>query len=93
MERAIALKQIENVRSQLIKKYKPEKIILFGFAAWGKDEINDIDLFIIKRDIPYYEADRIIELYRMMDVNAPVDFIVFISLRRLKRGFHLGILL
>ncbi len=77
MERAIALKQIENVRSQLIKKYKPEKIILFGSAAWGKDEINDIDLFIIKRDVPYYGADRIIELYRMTDVNAPVDFIVY----------------
>lgn len=77
MERAIALKEIENVRFQLIEKYKPEKIILFGSAAWGKDEINDIDLFIIKRDVPYYGADRIIELYRMMDVNAPVDFIVY----------------
>jgi hypothetical protein len=77
MERAIALKEIEDVKSQLIEKYKPEKIILFGSAAWGKDEINDIYLFIIKRDVPYYGADRIIELYRMMDVNAPVDFIVY----------------
>jgi len=77
MDRAVALEKIDDIRNQLIEKYKPEKIILFGSSAWGKEDINDIDLFIIKRDVPYYGADRIIELYRMMDVDASVDFIVY----------------
>lgn len=53
MDREAALKEIDNIKAQLIEKYKPEKIILFGSSAWGEDEINDIDLFIIKRDVPY----------------------------------------
>ena len=77
MDKNAALKEIENIKTQLIEKYKPEKIILFGSSAWGEGDINDIDLFIIKRDVPYYGADRITELYRLMDVDAPVDFIVY----------------
>ena len=77
MNRVIALEKIDDIKKQLIEKYKPEKIILFGSSAWGVEDINDIDLFIIKREVPYYGADRIIELYRMMDVDAAVDFIVY----------------
>ncbi len=77
MKRATALERIDDIKNQLIERYKPEKIILFGSSAWGGEDINDIDIFIIKRDVPYYGADRIIELYRMMDIDAPVDFIVY----------------
>jgi predicted nucleotidyltransferase len=72
-----ALKAIDNIKDQLIEKYKPEKIILFGSAAWGGEEINDIDFFIIKKDIPYYGADRILELYHLMKVDEAVDYIVY----------------
>jgi len=71
------LKEIDNIKNQLIEKYKPEKIILFGSAAWGTEEIHDIDLFIVKREVPYYGEDRIRELYRLMDTDAPVDYIVY----------------
>jgi predicted nucleotidyltransferase len=77
MNRTAALEKIDDIKNQLIEKYKPEKIILFGSSAWGKEDINDIDLFIIKKDVPYYGADRITELYRMMDVDAAVDYIVY----------------
>ena len=77
MDRETAFKEIDIIKNQLIEKYKPDKIILFGSSAWGEGEINDIDLFIVKRDVPYYGADRIIELYRLMDVEVPVDFIVY----------------
>jgi predicted nucleotidyltransferase len=77
MKRVIALEKIDDIKKQLIEKYKPEKIILFGSSAWGVEDINDIDLFIIKSDVPHYGADRIIELYRLMDVDAAVDFIVY----------------
>ena len=76
MNRSVALEKIDDIKNQLIEKYKPEKIILFGSSAWGKEDINDIDLFIIKRDVPYYGADRIIE--RKTDVA--------LALRRLANG-------
>ncbi|MBM4066132.1 MAG: nucleotidyltransferase domain-containing protein [Planctomycetes bacterium] len=77
MEKDAILMEIDNIKNQLIEKYKPEKIILFGSAAWGEDEVHDIDLFIIKRDVPYYGDDRIRELYRLMDTDLPVDYIVY----------------
>jgi len=77
MDKNTLLKEVENIKTQLIEKYKPEKIILFGSAAWGGGAINDIDLFIIKRDVPHYGAERIIELYRLMNVNVPVDYIIY----------------
>ena len=70
--------EIESIKNQLVEKYRPEKIILFGSAAWGKDEeVNDLDFFIIKKDVPYYGGDRIEELYRLMDAHVAVDYIVY----------------
>ncbi len=77
MDRATVLEKVDHIKTQLIEKYNPEKIILFGSAARDEGDINDIDLFIIKRDVPYYGADRITELYRLMTVDAPVDYIVY----------------
>jgi predicted nucleotidyltransferase len=71
-------KEIENISSQIIAKYKPEKIILFGSAALGKaTPESDLDFLIIKKETPYYGADRIRELSRMIDRNVPVDFLVY----------------
>ncbi|MDN3515821.1 MAG: nucleotidyltransferase domain-containing protein [Candidatus Brocadia sp.] len=77
MYKSTLLKQLNNITARLIEKYKPEKIILFGSAAWGEEEIHDIDLFIVKREVPYYGEGRIRELYRLMDTDAPVDYIVY----------------
>jgi predicted nucleotidyltransferase len=77
MNRSTVLEKINHIKAQLIEKYKPEKIILFGSAARGEGDINDIDLFIIKRDVPYYGADRLTELYRLMTIDVPVDYIVY----------------
>ena len=44
MDRATFLKELDSITVQLIEKYKPEKIILFGSATRGEGEINDIDL-------------------------------------------------
>jgi uncharacterized protein len=69
--------EISNIKNQLIEKYQPEKIILFGSAAWSRDEVNDIDLFIVKSDVPYYGGDRLLEIYRLIKANAAVDYIVY----------------
>lgn len=69
---------IENITAQLIQKYKPEKIILFGSAARGDAAPgSDIDLLIIKRDTPSYSADRIMEVSDLVERDVPVDFLVY----------------
>jgi hypothetical protein len=39
--------------------------------------VNDVDLFIIKDDVPHLGAERIRQLYRIMDTDLPVDYIVY----------------
>ena len=53
-------KEILDITQQIIKKYSPEKIILFGSAARDNaSPDSDADFLIVKKDTPYYGADRI----------------------------------
>jgi predicted nucleotidyltransferase len=69
---------IDSITKQLIEKYKPEKIILFGSAARG-DAVpgSDADFLIIKSDTPSFSADRIMEVSSMIERDVPVDFLVY----------------
>ena len=69
---------IDDITAQLIEKYKPEKVILFGSAARGDSTPgSDVDLLIIKRDTPQYGADRIMEVSGLIERDVPVDFLVY----------------
>lgn len=71
-------KEIDSIAAQIIEKYEPEKIILFGSAARGQfDADSDADFLIIKKETPLYGADRIRELSRMIDRNIAVDLLVY----------------
>ncbi len=71
-------KEIESITTQVVRKYGPEKIILFGSAARGDiGPDSDADFLIIKSGTPYYGADRIRELSRLIERNIPVDFLVY----------------
>jgi predicted nucleotidyltransferase len=71
-------KETESITTQIIEKYEPEKIILFGSAARGESgSDSDADFLIIKKEIPFYGADRIRELSRIVNRNIPVDFLVY----------------
>jgi predicted nucleotidyltransferase len=71
-------KEIESITAQIIEKYKPEKIILFGSASRGEfTSDSDVDFLIIKNDTPVYGADRIRELSRLIDRNVAVDFLIY----------------
>ena len=71
-------KEIQNITRQIIEKYKPEKIILFGSAARGEWTLHsDADFLIIKKETPFYGSDRIRELSRMIDRNIPADFLIY----------------
>ena len=71
-------KEIESITAQIVEKYKPEKIILFGSIAREKSiSDSDVDLIIIKKDTPLYGADRIRELSKMIDRNIPLDLLIY----------------
>jgi len=71
-------KEIQNITQQIIEKYKPEKIVLFGSAARGKPDLDsDVDLLIIKKETPLYGADRIRELSRIIERNIPLDLLIY----------------
>ena len=57
-------KEIQRITEQIIKEYKPDKIILFGSAVRNDMKPDsDVDFLIIKKDSPLYGADRIREQY------------------------------
>jgi predicted nucleotidyltransferase len=73
-------KEIERITTQIVEKYKPEKIILFGSAARGETNADsDADFLIVKKQTPYYGVDRIRELSRLINRNIAVDFLIYRS--------------
>lgn len=71
-------KEVQNIVEQLIRIYSPEKIILFGSLVRGEmKEGADIDLFIIKKDIPELGIDRIRQLDALIKYRLATDFIVY----------------
>jgi len=71
-------KEVQNIVEQLIRIYKPEKVILFGSLVKGKvNEGTDIDLFIIKKDVPDLGIDRIRQLDALIKYRLATDFIVY----------------
>jgi predicted nucleotidyltransferase len=70
--------EIQNIVEQLIHLYRPEKVILFGSLAKGKiNQGTDIDLFIIKSEVPELGVDRIRQLDAMINYKLATDFIVY----------------
>jgi predicted nucleotidyltransferase len=71
-------REIQSITTQLIEKYGPEKIILFGSVARGEyDQANDLDFLIIKQDVPFYGIDRMRELDELIDRNVAADMLVY----------------
>lgn len=71
-------KEIQNIVKQLIHLYQPEKVILFGSLAKGKiNQGTDIDLFIIKSEVPEFGVDRIRQLDAIIKYRLATDFIVY----------------
>jgi predicted nucleotidyltransferase len=71
-------KEIKKITKQIVKKYKPEKIYLFGSFAWGKPtRDSDLDLFIIK-NTQEKKLERIYKVYKFLwDKKVPLDVLVY----------------
>lgn len=82
-------REVQNIVEQLITRYKPEKIILFGSLVRDKERPKDIDLFIIKKDPPHVGTERIRELDRLIKYKIATDFIVYTP-EEVKKRTELG---
>jgi predicted nucleotidyltransferase len=71
-------REIQNVVEQVVRLYMPDKIILFGSLVKGElHPGTDIDLFIIKSDVPELGVDRIRQLDALVKYRLATDFIVY----------------
>jgi uncharacterized protein len=77
MTRPEMLLQIEDLKNQLAGSYAAEKVILFGSSTRESEQVNDIDLLIIKDDVPFTGTERMRQLYRLMETDLPVDYLVY----------------
>jgi uncharacterized protein len=71
----ITLDQIQAFSQQIVEKFQPERIILFGSYAYGQPtEDSDVDLLVILpfEDLPVYKA---IEIRRQIRPPFPLDLI------------------
>lgn len=71
-------KEIKQITKQIVEKYKPEKIILYGSFVGGKPhKDSDLDLLIVKktkksRTRRHLEVDRM-----LLDRVMPLDILVY----------------
>lgn len=66
-------KELDKLSKQIIEKYKPEKIILFGSLAMGKlRKGSDIDLLVIKKTNKDY-WQRAEEIAEIINIDMPCD--------------------
>ena len=78
MNKKEILSEIQYIVDQIVRRYNPLKIILFGSAARGEYEnVNDLDFLIIKQDVPLYGLDRMRELDELIDRNIAADMLVY----------------
>ena len=82
--------ELQNIVRQLIHLCMPQKIILFGSLAKGNiDQGTDIDLFIIKSEVPEFGVDRIRQLDAIIHYRLATDFIVY-EPEEVKQRLELG---
>lgn len=72
-------KNLKLTVKKLKKHYKPKKLILFGSLAKGRvTPESDIDLLIVKENVPKRYFDRIKELVPLLvDSDVGVDFVIW----------------
>ena len=70
-------KEIQNIVNQIVKNYKPEKIILFGSFAYGKPKpSSDVDFLIIK-NTKKKKVERIKDVLMQIKSNLPVEPLIY----------------
>jgi predicted nucleotidyltransferase len=77
MTKKLYQKEIQRITQEIVKKYKPEKIILFGSFATGKRKENsDVDLVVIKKTKKKFGA-RLFEVCQYIHSWLGTDILVY----------------
>lgn len=85
----IPQKAIDQVVKQIVEKFKPQKIILFGSYARGNPRPeSDVDLLVVM-DTPLKESKQSLEIRRYLDVMFGIDLIVHTP-KRLRERVDMG---
>ncbi len=85
----IPQKAIDQVVEQIVEKFKPEKIILFGSYARGNPRPeSDVDLLVVM-DTPLKESKQSLEIRRYLDILFGLDLIVHTP-KKLKERVDMG---
>lgn len=68
--------RIELIKNQILSKFQPTRIILFGSAAKGNfNNSSDVDLCIIQE---YQNKKRaLLDLYTELDCDFPFDIVLY----------------
>ena len=73
----IPQKAIDQVVKQIVEKFKPEKIILFGSYARGDyHRESDVDLLVVMHT-PLKESQISLEIHRHLNVMFGLDLVVY----------------
>ncbi len=76
---------IDDVVSQIVEKFKPLKIVLFGSYAYGKPTpVSDVDLLIVM-DSSLKERELSVSIRRAIEYHFGLDLIVKTPLSLSKR--------
>lgn len=79
MDKKEIINEVKRFKKKLMKKYKIDKMLLFGSYAKGKyNKYSDVDLMIISKDFrKVHVLDRNYGLYLMWDLEKDVDFLCY----------------
>lgn len=70
-------KEIKKIVEQIVKGYKPEKVILFGsFASGSPKENSDVDLVVIKKTKVRF-IERLKEIAKIVKSWTAFDILVY----------------
>lgn len=71
-------KELDNIKNQIVNKFNPKEVLLFGSLAKGTFRSDsDIDLCIIKDTDD--KRNLITEIYTAIDCNVPYDIVLYTS--------------
>ena len=79
---------IRRLAREIVERFQPEKIILFGSYAYGQPDLDsDVDLLVVMP--ARNEIDQSVRIYLAVETPFPVDLIVRTP-RRLERRLKWG---